>query len=241
MYQPELGRFLQPDPKEFEAGDYNLYRYCHNDPVNKSDPTGLREQIAGDIHRDIMWDMARYADSSNNEQGSFADFTHKAYMGKGGAGRLDGSRGYAMGQVSQAGPIQRESDPNAPDSMTRTNSSYVEEHRGKKGEFITNIVIIRWTYLVQDASGKPMPGVYVKEDIQRSDPKCFAPKGEKRSNFWTKPNGTVIDTWSYPFKCPDGHVTVSQTLTVMGRQLTWKATVNADGELTKTEHWVPFQ
>ena len=43
MYQPELGRFLQPDPKEFAAGDYNLYRYCHNDPVNKSDPTGLLE------------------------------------------------------------------------------------------------------------------------------------------------------------------------------------------------------
>jgi RHS repeat-associated protein len=41
MYEPELGRFLQPDPKQFEAGDYNLYRYCHNDPVNKSDPTGL--------------------------------------------------------------------------------------------------------------------------------------------------------------------------------------------------------
>jgi hypothetical protein len=60
------GRFLQPDPKEFAAGEwselgsrdmdcvgrmvmrprerertshYNLYRYCHNDPVNKSDPT----------------------------------------------------------------------------------------------------------------------------------------------------------------------------------------------------------
>src|SRR5205807_3458653 len=41
LYQPELGRFLQPDSKEFAAGDYNLYRYCHNDPVNKSDPTGL--------------------------------------------------------------------------------------------------------------------------------------------------------------------------------------------------------
>jgi RHS repeat-associated protein len=40
MYQPELGRFIQPDPKEFKAGDYNLYRYCHNDPINKSDPTG---------------------------------------------------------------------------------------------------------------------------------------------------------------------------------------------------------
>ena len=44
QYQPELGRFLQPDPKEFAAGDYNLYRYCHNDPVNKSDPTGRRGQ-----------------------------------------------------------------------------------------------------------------------------------------------------------------------------------------------------
>jgi RHS repeat-associated protein len=41
MYQPELGRFMQPDPKHFGAGDYNLYRYCHNDPVNKSDPMGL--------------------------------------------------------------------------------------------------------------------------------------------------------------------------------------------------------
>ena len=41
MYQPELGRFLQPDPKHFAAGDYNLYRYCHNDPVNRSDPFGL--------------------------------------------------------------------------------------------------------------------------------------------------------------------------------------------------------
>ncbi len=41
MYQPELGRFLQPDPKEFGAADYNLYRYCHNDPVNRADPFGL--------------------------------------------------------------------------------------------------------------------------------------------------------------------------------------------------------
>src|SRR6266576_6505631 len=45
LYQPELGRFMQPDPKEFAAGDYNLYRYCHNDPVNKSDPTGLIGEI----------------------------------------------------------------------------------------------------------------------------------------------------------------------------------------------------
>jgi RHS repeat-associated protein len=47
LYHPELGRFLQPDPKEFAAGDYNLYRYCHNDPVNKSDPMGLEPLAKG--------------------------------------------------------------------------------------------------------------------------------------------------------------------------------------------------
>jgi RHS repeat-associated protein len=51
IYQPELGRFLQPDPKEFDAGDYNLYRYCHNDPVNKSDPAGLVDRT---------WDRLMY-------------------------------------------------------------------------------------------------------------------------------------------------------------------------------------
>jgi RHS repeat-associated protein len=57
MYQPELGRFLQPDPKQFAAGDYNLYRYCHNDPVNRSDPFGLEgwtdyTQVVGLLFRE---------------------------------------------------------------------------------------------------------------------------------------------------------------------------------------------
>ena len=40
-YQPELGRFLQTDPTGFDAGDMNLFRYCGDDPVDGSDPTGL--------------------------------------------------------------------------------------------------------------------------------------------------------------------------------------------------------
>jgi RHS repeat-associated protein len=45
MYQPELGRFLQPDPKQFAAGDYNLYR-----PENKApgtSPNGLKTNKYG--------------------------------------------------------------------------------------------------------------------------------------------------------------------------------------------------
>ncbi len=41
MYLPVHGRWLQPDPSGFAGGDINLYRYCENDPVNSSDPSGL--------------------------------------------------------------------------------------------------------------------------------------------------------------------------------------------------------
>jgi RHS repeat-associated protein len=111
MYQPELGRFLQPDPQEFAAGDYNLYRYCHNDPVNKSDPTGF-EETASDIQRDFQWDVARYSDAANTSQGSFADFTHGAYMGNTGGG----------GSATVTGMPTRQANP-APESDTPTSDS----------------------------------------------------------------------------------------------------------------------
>lgn len=40
-YDPYLGRFITEDPKAFDAGDYNLYRYCDNDPLDKTDAMGL--------------------------------------------------------------------------------------------------------------------------------------------------------------------------------------------------------
>ena len=40
-YNPTLGRFTSEDPKLFDAGDYNLFRYCHNDPIDFADPMGL--------------------------------------------------------------------------------------------------------------------------------------------------------------------------------------------------------
>ena len=43
-YNPTLGRFMSEDPKLFDAGDYNLFRYCHNDPVDFTDPMGLDAQ-----------------------------------------------------------------------------------------------------------------------------------------------------------------------------------------------------
>ncbi len=39
-YSPALGRFLQPDPIGYSAGDMNLYAYVGNDAVNLTDPDG---------------------------------------------------------------------------------------------------------------------------------------------------------------------------------------------------------
>jgi len=46
FYHPGLGRFLQPDPIGFAAGDANLFRYCGGDPVNFVDPSGLDVEVS---------------------------------------------------------------------------------------------------------------------------------------------------------------------------------------------------
>ena len=46
-YHPGLGRFMSEDHKLGDTGDYNLFRYCHNDPVDFTDPMGLSGDAGG--------------------------------------------------------------------------------------------------------------------------------------------------------------------------------------------------
>lgn len=45
-YDPETGRWLSPDPIGL-AGGLNLYCFCGNDPVNRTDPSGLCSELKG--------------------------------------------------------------------------------------------------------------------------------------------------------------------------------------------------
>src|SRR5207237_2381011 len=60
-----MGRFLQTDPIGFKGDAGNLYRYCGNDPVDRSDPMGL---LADHTYERQLWLYG------SNFQGSFAVF-----------------------------------------------------------------------------------------------------------------------------------------------------------------------
>src|SRR5205085_617584 len=69
FYHPSLGRFLQADPTGFDAGDMNLFRYCGDNPVDRSDPTGLVDR---DVNASI-WNRLRIFDTSSSSQESLSD------------------------------------------------------------------------------------------------------------------------------------------------------------------------
>ncbi len=66
-YSPTLGRFMSEDPKLFDAGDYNLFRYCHNDPVDLTDPMGLDDgSQARTKERQDAWSNSKDGDNAYN-------------------------------------------------------------------------------------------------------------------------------------------------------------------------------
>jgi RHS repeat-associated protein len=62
-YHPGLGRFMSEDPKGFDAGDYNLFRYCDNDPEDKTDPMGL---LSGFDQYRLVYDPNEHRDATHD-------------------------------------------------------------------------------------------------------------------------------------------------------------------------------
>ena len=244
-YNPALGRFMSEDPKGFAAGDRNLFRYCAGDPVNKTDPMGLYSDViggAGDTRPnnltstgggDWNWFNGRVALEQMQQQQP-AGNTSAARNQLGGASGATEKGAAPSGSSSGAATITR----------SEQNGTWVEKVI-RDNKVVAYIVHMKWTYTVKDQSGKGVPNVMVREQIQYVNPENFNPTVLQRGDFPTRSNGTVTDQWDTPFRAATGQVTVRQTITVGGRSTTWDGTIgvrNGDYEvLSPTQYYSEFK
>jgi len=122
-YQPQLGRFLQVDPKGFDAGDENLFRYCLDDPVDRTDPDGLdprsdAERAADQQRRyEQTVDVRQEVTGSHIPQvvGSVTFIGNSATTVKAAAAALiAGGGNFNVAQISSVGPSLRDKDGHLP-------------------------------------------------------------------------------------------------------------------------------
>jgi RHS repeat-associated protein len=75
LYDPSIGKFYSPDPiiaDQDDSQSWNAYAYSHNNPMSKSDPTGLDEEDGGGVV-DVTGAEAsggRFGGGANGEFGS---------------------------------------------------------------------------------------------------------------------------------------------------------------------------
>ena len=82
-YDPSIGRFLSEDSLGFSSGDFNLYRYALNNPVNFIDPYGFKPGDKFDSAADAVKDAFAYINpSSIADSREYGGWIHKDADGK---------------------------------------------------------------------------------------------------------------------------------------------------------------
>jgi RHS repeat-associated protein len=143
-YNPTLGRFMSEDPigfqiagekpsppaslmfptqlpKTFEDSEFNLFRYCHNDPVNKSDPMGLYIEYTGGTEK--FWE-----NWSEQFSKRWADPVFRTWWNNA-AGSRDG---YVVGPKGQTGSGNIPAESRLPRTMRRSNNGSSSFERGQR-------------------------------------------------------------------------------------------------------------
>jgi RHS repeat-associated protein len=95
FYSPQIGRFLQSDPIDFNGDPTNVYRYCWNNPLMYVDPFGLwtiQFGLSGTVHLGPF--MANFGfGAAFDSQGNFGWYNTRLY---GGGVGLETNVGFAL-------------------------------------------------------------------------------------------------------------------------------------------------
>jgi RHS repeat-associated protein len=105
-YSPEIGRFITEDPIGLGAGDVNFYAYVGNDPVNRTDPSGL---LSADYHFAITKQAAMALGYPPSVAAAMAQAVVKMDSGTQGMGAND-TNIHAMGGLLLSGLPQKKEE-----------------------------------------------------------------------------------------------------------------------------------
>jgi RHS repeat-associated protein len=75
-YHPGLGRFMSEDSSGFGGGDSNLYRYCHNDPVNLVDPSGRNGTVTSSGNNSYRFGMTMFFHNGTGTAQNFVNYAN---------------------------------------------------------------------------------------------------------------------------------------------------------------------
>ncbi len=199
-YHPGLGRFMSEDPKGFDAGDYNLFRYCGNDPEDRVDPMGLNAIFSA------SGDWARIANNGENIGGDSGGGSSGGGGSSPKAEQAGGGTDALAVEVSgiNFGDHAPKNYENAPwgDPTRRGSPNSLIEVGTQKGKTGDTVKLLQAVHVSYDQSGKrhveKLTGdIASKEHVDRTPvmEKGVKVEGSKNSNerFVQGSNGKIRD------------------------------------------------
>jgi RHS repeat-associated protein len=154
-YHPTLGRFMSEDPKGFvlrmeygatssdwslsahpDEGEFNLFRYCYNDPLDRTDPTGEIAEVTVDGNEISIRIPIQFSGEGATEKvtGRYIAGMEKAWSGKFGqyhvTTKVDTEHG--IGKHDKTNKIEIVKNPNYRSNVVNSRTGTWNNSGGKK-------------------------------------------------------------------------------------------------------------
>jgi RHS repeat-associated protein len=220
VYHAYLGRFMSEDPKLFDAGDYNLFRYCHNDPIDLTDPMGTQDE-----KREPWYNHQEQAKAIDRQEAA-KRMADEAY-----------NKGMANAQRTMHGAHGGATDIGRAGYNTWFTVTRSFHNKGSYGPYVGHVKVFSYPWVdmkdVIKEGDTPVQGAVLSEsrEIVNKEGMYEPAKFKPLRTPATDSKGAVIDRFSAPFVSPNGYATFRQTLTLPSGVSTpgWHFTLHANG------------